>query len=95
MQCDILDYLLLFVDIAFGQWHVLLRLQVKLCGKCVAATLSLQGKRQGSVKGADLKRNASHQPQKLVKLKTAQVSSGGFEPAASSAQTEAEMKGGS
>lgn len=42
MQCDILDYLLLFVDITFGQRHILLCLQVKLCGKSVTATLSLQ-----------------------------------------------------
>lgn len=42
MQCDILDYLLLFVDITFGQRHILLCLQVKLCSKSVTATLSLQ-----------------------------------------------------
>lgn len=42
MQCDILDYLLLFVDIPFRQRHILLCLQVKLCSKSVTATLSLQ-----------------------------------------------------
>lgn len=42
MQCDILDYLLLFVDVAFGQRHILLCLQVKLGGESVTATLSLQ-----------------------------------------------------
>lgn len=42
MQCDILDDLLLFVDITFGQRHILLCLQVELCSKCVTATLSLQ-----------------------------------------------------
>lgn len=42
MQCDILDYLLLFVDITFGQRHILLCLKVKLCSKSVTATLSLQ-----------------------------------------------------
>lgn len=62
VQRDILDYLLLFVDVTFGQRHVLLRLQIKLCGKCVAATLSLQGKRQGSEKGTKLKLKASHRP---------------------------------
>jgi len=42
MQCDILDYLLLFVDIAFGQRHILLCFQVELRRKDVTATLSLQ-----------------------------------------------------
>lgn len=42
VQCNILNYLLLFVDITFGQWHILLSLQVKLCCKSVTTTLSLQ-----------------------------------------------------
>lgn len=42
MQCDILDYLLLFVDVTFGQRHILLCFQVKLGGESVTATLSLQ-----------------------------------------------------
>lgn len=42
MQCDILDNLLLFVDITFGQRNILLCLQVKLCCKGVTAALSLQ-----------------------------------------------------
>ena len=41
MQGDILDDLLLLVDVPLGQRHVLLGLQVKLCGKGVTATLSL------------------------------------------------------
>lgn len=42
MQRDILDYLLLFVDVTFGQRHIFLCFQVKLCSKSVTATLSLQ-----------------------------------------------------
>lgn len=42
MQCDILDNLLLFVDITFGQRNIFLCLQVKLCCKGVTAALSLQ-----------------------------------------------------
>lgn len=42
VQCHILHYLLLLVDITFGQWHILLCLQIKLCCKGVTATLSLQ-----------------------------------------------------
>lgn len=41
VQRHVLDDLLLLVDVAFGQRHVLLRLQVELCRKSVAAALSL------------------------------------------------------
>lgn len=57
VQRDILHYLLLFVHVAFGQRHVLLCLQVKLCGKRVTASLSLQGEQPSCVRGTQLKLN--------------------------------------
>lgn len=59
VQRDILDDLLLLVYITFGQRHVLLCLQVKLCGKSITATLSLQGERQGAAQRTKLKLNVA------------------------------------
>ena len=46
VKSDVLDDLLLLVYVSFGQWHVLLSLQVKLCGKCVTAPLPLNNQSQ-------------------------------------------------
>jgi hypothetical protein len=42
VQSDVLDHFLLFVDVALGQWYVLLSLEVKLGGKRIGAALALQ-----------------------------------------------------
>lgn len=46
MQCHVLHYLLLLVNVAFGQRHVLLGLQVKLGGVRITPTLSLNAERK-------------------------------------------------
>lgn len=48
MEGNVLDNLFFLVHVTLGQRHVLLSLQVKLCGKSVTATLSLQTQERGT-----------------------------------------------